>query len=449
MGGIPMNKIMLLLVAILIPLMMIASVFQIRQIKPEYRIHRALSNTRAWRLDEMRSFSSGLDNWEIDSRNTFGYSDVFPGRIDQVKLWYWDYENEEWFEFMTYDYTYDASGQYIIGTVGSYNMGGDPFPWLESTVEYDTQNRLTHMYLDMLDFEYGNWVPWQRFHINYVSNSNYTVYIWENQIIEPQRDGIYGKLNFQYDAQGRIIEEISSESADSLNWIASERRMRTYHANDTTTGDIIVQNIARWLPMVFMSDMFEPDFFGKISEEIEYYMEFPDWVNDYRMTYFYDDGMNLVHRLGEYWDWDAWASGDFSTYAYDVNGNLETRVDSYWDNWEMAWVDDWMEAYYWEFYTSINEDLAPPHDLISISAYPTPFVNEVHFTLQSKSPAPVKVEIFNQKGQLVRRFDAQPNTGITWDGKAANNRQTGSGIYFVKVSQEGMGSSLRRIVKLK
>ncbi len=443
-GGEDMKKTALTIVALLLPLMVLATVFQIRQINPEHRIKQALNNNRAWRLSEVVSHYHDGVGWAPENKSTFTYSDIHPDRVVEAKRWNYYYNMDEWLEFMTYAYDYNAAGL-ITGVSAHFHQPGGPVPWLQATVLYDHQNRLTNMYRSFYDVENGAWVPTIRLHIVYVNNANYTVYQWYSE--GDWRQPEYGKINFQYDAQGRIIEELYSTSPDSLNWTPERKWTRIYHPNDTTTGDIIVGRIARLLPLILTShDEFPPDFFGKASQEIDYYFQGGAWMLDYRTSYTYDNSMRLVHELFEYWGSPGWYPQDFWTYAYDINGNLETRVESYWI---MGWVDNRMDAYNWEFYTSITENLAPPRDMISISAYPTPFVDGVNIALQSKSTAPIRVEIFNQKGQLVRRFDAQPNTTVTWDGKSANNRQAGNGIYFVRASQDGMDSSVRKIVKIK
>jgi len=439
-----MKKTVLLSLLGLMPLFMIASVFNLRQVRPEHQIRQALSNARAWRLSEVIGYYNDLDIWQMDDKSTFVYNDVYPNRIDQVTFWSWDSGSADWDEYMVYNFTYDPSGQYIV-EIMAFIYTDVQVPYFQATFQYDAQNRLTHSYASMYDIDVELWDQWQRLHIVYENNANYSVYTW---MIDIEGEAEYHKINFQWDAQGRIIEELESDSPDSLNWELSSKMTRSYHPSDTTTGDIIVQNIARFFPMMFISDYFEPNFFGKAAVEIDYWRYAGGWLYDYKTTYVYDGELRLIHEVDEIWAFDSWVSNELSTQTYDTDGNLATRVDSYWDNMAMEWYEHWMDVYNWEFFTSIDDHLAPPRDMIRISAYPTPFNQEVSITLASKSNTPVKVNIYNQKGQLVRSFDASTNTTIAWDGKSQDGRTVGSGIYFVRAAQDGV-SSIRRIVKIK
>ena len=63
----------------------------------------------------------------------------------------------------------------------------------------------------------------------------------------------------------------------------------------------------------------------------------------------------------------------------------------------------------------------------------------------------MKVEVYNLKGQKVRTlFEGAPSvrSGIVWDGRDDKGLPSASGIYFVKVSQNG-ASGIRKLMLIK
>ncbi|MDY0151767.1 MAG: M20/M25/M40 family metallo-hydrolase [Candidatus Cloacimonas sp.] len=84
--------------------------------------------------------------------------------------------------------------------------------------------------------------------------------------------------------------------------------------------------------------------------------------------------------------------------------------------------------------------------------FPNPFIGETTIPIKTKSTTtPMNVEIYNLKGQLVTAlFSGLPNTktNLHWDGRDSAGNKVSSGIYFVKVQQQGQTSS-RKMLLLK
>lgn len=87
-------------------------------------------------------------------------------------------------------------------------------------------------------------------------------------------------------------------------------------------------------------------------------------------------------------------------------------------------------------YAVPNQDLTAP--LISKpSAWPNPFNPEVNIAFSLRDSGPVRVEIFNIRGQKVSTLhsgDLQSgNHRLTWNGKDASGRGAASGLYFARI----------------
>ncbi len=85
-------------------------------------------------------------------------------------------------------------------------------------------------------------------------------------------------------------------------------------------------------------------------------------------------------------------------------------------------------------------------------AYPNPFNPEttIHFSLPWE--APVKVEVFNDQGQLVTTLVndhmGPGNFSVTWDGRDANGSEVASGVYLYKIESVNLRLS-KKVTFLK
>ncbi len=99
----------------------------------------------------------------------------------------------------------------------------------------------------------------------------------------------------------------------------------------------------------------------------------------------------------------------------------------------------------WETIVPNDDPIAPTPDL-SMNVYPNPFRSNVNIELKDKSTALPDIAIYNIKGQLVRKWDVNKSTSVTWDGKDRFNDLVSSGIYLVNAKKNGMNHT-RKIVK--
>jgi hypothetical protein len=117
----------------------------------------------------------------------------------------------------------------------------------------------------------------------------------------------------------------------------------------------------------------------------------------------------------------------------------------------------WFGAFYGpisiEYYPNGgNQNPNPPLATELIGAYPNPFNPSTTIRYAIDHASEVHLEIFNSRGQLVRRFTenhSQPGFyQKIWDGKNDQGVSVGSGIYLYRM-QAGTYSSTRRVVMLK
>ncbi len=98
------------------------------------------------------------------------------------------------------------------------------------------------------------------------------------------------------------------------------------------------------------------------------------------------------------------------------------------------------------------EDPLIPQPLHSISSYPNPFRENATISFGLKAASPVKVDIYNLKGQHVRSLLDEAKTSgdyqLQWDAKDEQGNRVSAGIYLYKI-QAGKFSSSKKMILLK
>lgn len=101
---------------------------------------------------------------------------------------------------------------------------------------------------------------------------------------------------------------------------------------------------------------------------------------------------------------------------------------------------------------SNNDEVQTPAQVALIGNYPNPFNPETTIKFQMGKAAPATIEIYNQKGQIVKSFDfAQAKAGvnnIVWNGLDNNGSSVSSGVYFFRL-KSGSYSSTKKMVLMK
>lgn len=97
-----------------------------------------------------------------------------------------------------------------------------------------------------------------------------------------------------------------------------------------------------------------------------------------------------------------------------------------------------------------SDELAP--GLSGVTAYPNPFRQSARIGLSTKAHNPVRVEIFNLKGQMVyranTRSDANGKASLEWDGMSLDGSHAQAGLYFYRVYTDSE-SQTGRLILLK
>ena len=108
--------------------------------------------------------------------------------------------------------------------------------------------------------------------------------------------------------------------------------------------------------------------------------------------------------------------------------------------------------FYGESATS-TEDPLPSPSPTGLSSYPNPFNPRTILHFSAPRPGPVRVEIFDIRGHLVRRLldESLPAGGheIVWDGLDDRGRNVSSGQYFARMTAVQAAPLTRKLMLLR
>lgn len=98
---------------------------------------------------------------------------------------------------------------------------------------------------------------------------------------------------------------------------------------------------------------------------------------------------------------------------------------------------------------SATDDPAIPAANLGVNAYPNPFNNAIQLQIKgSKANSLMQADIYNLKGQKVRHlYSGKGTDSLAWDAKDDNGKPVASGIYFVRLQQDGRKLS-KKLLKM-
>ncbi len=99
-----------------------------------------------------------------------------------------------------------------------------------------------------------------------------------------------------------------------------------------------------------------------------------------------------------------------------------------------------------------DEQLAQTPALENVSCHPNPFKGKTSISFALKEPAPLRLVIYNSRGQKVRTladgFLPAGSHEVAWDGRDGSGRAVSSEVYLVRLSSQGYQLD-KRLILLK
>ncbi len=422
-----MKKLIFIFVLIAIPLFAMANSFFANHHNTMGQ-NPLMQNERAYRVLQktMQNWNYASNTWINTNNYPYYYGSDVSDNPDSVGVYVWHPETTSFQLTGVYHITYDTFGEHVTHIVLSRSFATTTDIYLDIAFNYSPEGYL----IGYLMQEPGNngLEPISSMNIQYVSTSNYQTWSWElrNDDWVPQ----WNHTTFQWDAQGRVTQENTEISLDSLAWVNDEQFTHEYLPGDTTTGNIFVNNFSHQLPLLMLGD-FNGPYFGKQSQMFTNAWNNGYWVNKNKQVFTYN-GSNILTNDTEYkWQGGNWVNMGKNDYIYDNNSNLIESDYSIWTS--NAWKNDTRYLYDWSNYTANSDDVITPQ-VQCLSIYPNPFHQSETVTFATKlaSAETGNLTIYNLKGQKVVSFDiSAANPNPTWNSMD-NNKQCAAGIYFCR-----------------
>ena len=131
---------------------------------------------------------------------------------------------------------------------------------------------------------------------------------------------------------------------------------------------------------------------------------------------------------------------------------FSTSINIDWDeNYFYLFAQDNIAIYSYQT-TAVNDDIVSP-DVPIISCYPNPFTDELKIDFALDILAPVLLEIYNIKGQLVKRLVAESKKSgqhsATWTGMTESGSMVPNGVYIIKLSVNGRVTGMKKVSHIK
>lgn len=131
---------------------------------------------------------------------------------------------------------------------------------------------------------------------------------------------------------------------------------------------------------------------------------------------------------------------------------FSTSINIDWDdNYFYLFAQDNIAIYSYQA-SAIDDDTTPPAVSV-ISCYPNPFTQKLKLEFTLDTPGNVLLEIYNIKGQLVKRLISESKSIgkhiSTWTGLNESGSMTTNGVYIVKLSVNGQVTSLKKVSYIK
>jgi hypothetical protein len=403
-----------------------------------------VNTNRSWRLAEKMTMIDSSGTW-VNNELTHNYFNPNnPSLVDSTAYSYYE-ASSGWVQGWADYFSYNISQEYITEIVSYLVMFSESIPMARGVFEYDQDNRITAAFLQTSGLDLRDWIDIKRAWISYNNGYLDEIIIWDGT--EVDFPPMYYKWNFSIDNYGRISQLTEYTCEDSTNWNFGYRTSYQYHANDNTNGLSLVEKISHSFPQYIYYD--QPLQIGMITEAIQEMWMFQYWRNDTRDVYTYDNDNRMIFHQNYYNTMiGEWMNDTLVSFTYDDNGNCDTELQQYWNEDPPEWVNDKITYDIWEQPTADQDEVNPTTAKLAVSVYPNPFVSSLNVSVKSRSLLPVRLELYNSKGQRIARESMPAGAKINLDKNGFLKAARASGIYLLKV-QQGSNSVTRKLIRLK
>lgn len=348
----------------------------------------------------------------------------------------WNKTSSQWVNNSKEEFTYDGSGYNTQILI--YEWKTNPDVWIES-LKYDftyVNGRCSQFLISKWNAGTNKWDPEMKYEYSYDSSGRYTQFIAYSMDVDAGAWVATMKFDFTYNDSGKVATVINS-MLYANEWITYMKYELTYDTN----GRLGTEILSQW------------DF---ISKKL---------VLKWKYEYGYDANGNNTTYLTSEWNatannWDLY-SNETSTYnpsynfsdlifpsgysmvsitylpsAGDINNMPVEDIETLRDNTNTVWNNNTKTHYYFSanIGTGINETKAGEFDEFIV--YPNPVSDGFRLNTSEKN---VRISIYDLSGSLLLTKQISGNEYI-------NISTLPQGMYMVRVTTE-MGMITKKVIK--
>ncbi|HOV17035.1 MAG TPA: FlgD immunoglobulin-like domain containing protein [Candidatus Cloacimonadota bacterium] len=392
----------------------------------------------SWRLKQ--TIQTNLIANNPSFKADFYYNSIYTNRLDSMLVMINSILNPVWKPFQSIHFTYEQSSQNLINYSCFDISSGIPFLLLDLDYVYNQDGICTDGYESLYYDDIQALIPVKRLHVFYNNEGIDCLYWWTYN--HDYDLTYYSRIRYEYDSSGRPSIINNEVSSDSLTWQNSSRTTVLYHPSDSSTGADFVDTIAH--PENPFPASFQPlrscDWGLADQAQIDHWNG-SEWLPNTKIIYGYNENDKLLIEIVMYYA-DGWQN--LYHYMQTLNSNslpIFMTVRDWYDYFH-NWLDPMeQDEFFWEQFTC-NEDNVIPSPRLIVFASPNPFRNEISVSYTVPKAGPVSVAVYNLKGQKVQTLSLDnkvPGTySVNWNGMNANGNSAASGMYIIKVNQNGI-----------
>lgn len=391
------------------------------------------SHSDSPRLKEIIEEKIDGESTSLGIKTTFTYAAEDSLILQKISRYY---HNSDYIEYEQTLIEHDDNGQ-IISAVLYDLRDGNASPFIETYARYDNQARLSEMAVYLWDDNQRT--KSDTYEINYDAEDEIilTQYFYSEDEIIRRHQSIY---SFTEDRLDNILYQNSIAFNDYI--VSGEKRF-VYHESDSSTRADLEQALTSYLPLRFTFT--ELEYPGLITENITRIKVDNDWSPSEKILTTYNEAFQkLTEEKLRYYSY-AWHQKDKTLFYYDSQNILNYTLLQE-DKAGTGYQPSKRYKYLYCNYLSNENQVSPA--VISLQIYPTPFSNETTIKAECEYPSALEFEIFNIKGQRLRKLFALSETLCIWDGKDDYGKELPSGIYLLKASSDN-AISFKKMFKLK
>jgi hypothetical protein len=429
------------LLILLLPMFLMSRDYRHKSVNSALSFKNLKSSDRSWRLNEVLEESTANSVWSMENKSVYIYHPSYPSKIDTLKGFAFNSDTGEWELSWRDDFTYDSTGHFLTQIIW-YDNWTSEMPVSKISLQYNYQQRLTMITEENYDDMTLEWSlsSWQKIIYNAGSLNSLVGY----SVSGAEGPAHWDRTIYTNDGQGRPILETFQASEDSVIWVNRERIQTTYHTHDTSTGNDFVEGMAH---LYENSYWLIDSFFASIAIVTQTTSQTYDngWLNNYRNNYSYNTQDKLIEQIDMNWN-DIWVNDYQMTVSYYPNGNVQLALSSWWNG--ASWTNSYRKIFTWGQFTANDDNSIPAVNVLNCTASPNPFRQDVSILVSSKSAQPVKLAVYNPKGQLIKTISARTNSAVNWNGTDLANQTVACGVYYIKAEVSGC-SKTTKVLKLK